>query len=205
MQMENPLRAHLNRERTVLTFRQRSLEVYGAYAAVCVGIAMIVSGGSDIFFGIPDTGMPYWHLFFGPMFLGAGVWAYLRFQYLRFDLRKRTYFHRFRHGMISQSRTGTMDEVNCLGLERYTGLLPALSKTARGTWSPPGSVPAGVGFGYVYVLRLWWKDASRYPPVVEHLHSSASYGALDSSQGDFVANAKLYAQLLSVPLFGQIN
>lgn len=205
MHMENPLSGHLNRERTVLTFRQRSLEVYTSYVAIVLGVVMIAGGLSDLILGFPRTGMPYWNLIFGPMFLGAGLWAYLLFRMIRFDLRNRTYFDRYRKGWLAQTRTGSVDEVNCLGLERYVGIIPALNKTPQGTWSAPGSVPAGVGFGYVYVLRLWWKDASRYPPVIGHLHSSATYGSLDKGQGDFVANARMYAQLLNVPLFGQIN
>lgn len=205
MQMENPLTGHLNRERTILTFRQRSLEVYASYVAMGLGLAMIAGGLGDLAFNFPKTGMPYWNLVFGPMFFGAGLWAYLMFRMIRFDLRKRTYFERYREGWRSKTRTGPIDEVNCLGLERYIGVIPALTQTPHGTWSAPGSVPPGVGFGHVYVLRLWWKDAGRYPPVIEHLHSSAPYGALDKKQGDFVANAKLFAQLLDVPLFGQIN
>lgn len=205
MRMENPLKGHLNRERTVLTFRQRSLEFYATYAAMLLGVAMTLGGFGDLLFGFPQTGMPHWNLTFGPLFFLAGLWAYLLFRFIRFDLRKRTYYMRERSGMFAQVSTGSIDEVNCLGLEKYIGIVPALTRSHLGTWSAPGSVPSGVGFGYVYVLRLWWKDSSRYPPVIEHYHSSAIYGSLDAMQGDFVANAKLYAQLMQVPLFGQIN
>jgi hypothetical protein len=67
--MENPMVGGFNRERTVLLFRQRSLEVYAAYAAVGGGGFMALWGIWRAFIGregLNDTTM--WLIVFGGFF-----------------------------------------------------------------------------------------------------------------------------------------
>src|SRR5688572_22589074 len=122
--MENPLQGFFNRERTVLVFRQRSLEAQAAVWSLVGGGLMALYGFWGLF--VSGDAMGLWFALFGTAFAAAGGWAFLLFRYLRFDLRKRTYMERSGMGFWVRWRTGGMDEINCLGLEAYHGLIPEM-------------------------------------------------------------------------------
>src|SRR5688572_28830893 len=168
MRMENPLQGSFNRERTVLVFQQRSREVYAALWALIIGSGMFFTG----LFRLLSfrTAAAWWFLIVGGAVAAAALWAYLLFRFIKFDLRKRTYVERFGSGLLVQWRRGSLDEVNCLGLESYQGFLPELRQRVAG-WTIAGP-SAAYAPGQVFVVRLWWKDKNRYPPVIEHLFAS---------------------------------
>jgi hypothetical protein len=204
--MENPLVGAFNRERTVLVFRQRSLEAQAAFWAVIGGSAMFLFGLYLRVFSVNSAA--WWFGIFGGAFAAAGLWAYLLFRYVKFDLRKRTYVERYGSGFWIRWRTGSIDEVNCLGLESYQGLLPQvqLGQTGWSVGGPQAGYSPSQYPGHVYVVRLWWKDASRYPPVVEHLFTNRASGyGPDQGMASFHALAQSYAHALKVPLYGQLS
>ena len=208
MRMENPLCGSFNRERTILTFRQRSLEVQAAYLAMAGGAAMFVIGFAKGFGFLDLLPVPaMWLLFFGSAFGGAGLWAFLTFRQLKFDIRKRLYLERSGGGLNFQNRKGTIDEVRCLELGRYQGLLPTSTKqSTQGAWGsamppqPAGYAPQGT----LLTLRLHWHDPHRPPVVVEHLVVGAAYGYQDQRAMHFIGLAQAYSQALRVPLAGSI-
>lgn len=204
--MENPLAGSFNRERTVLTFRQRSLEVQAAYLAMLGGPVMAVIGlakGFGLFLFIPTP--PTWWLTFGIAFGLAGLWAFLLFRQLRFDLRKRHYAERFGMGATVRWRQGSIDEVRCLEIGRYSGLLPNRATPSIGGWgAPPGSPGGQAPMGTLLTVKLWWHDPQRPPIVVEHLVVGQGYGVQDQRTMHFLGLAQAYAQALRVPLMGQI-
>lgn len=205
--MENPLTGSFNRERTILTFRQRSLEVQAAYAAIFGGPAMVLVGlarGFGLFPNFPTP--PIWWIAFGLAFGLAGLWAFLLFRQIRFDLRKRQYAERFGSGGAVRWRQGSVDEVRCLEIGRYSGLLPAgSSRQGGGSWgAPTGTAGGSTPMGTLLTLKLWWHDPHRPPVVVEHLVVGQAYGVNDQRTMHFLALAQAYAQALRVPLMGQI-
>ena len=209
MAMENPLQGSFNRERTVLTFHQRSLEVNAAYAAIAGGAAMAVAGLAKEFGLLPR--LPFdslWWLFFGCAFGLAGLWAYLLFRQIRFDLRRRVYAERFGSGAMVRIRRGSSDEVRCLELGRYQGLLPSGKATlGQGPWGSAMPPQPGTSFpqaGTLLTLRLWWTDPSRPPIVVEHLVVGSAYGLQDQRTMHFLGLAQAYSQALRVPLAGSL-
>lgn len=208
MGMENPLTGSYNRERTILTFHQRSLEVRAAQLAVAGGIGMVIIGLAKEFrLPVPTPLDSMWWLFFGLAFAAAGSWAFLLFRNLRFDIRKRGYVERFGSGMAVQWRRGSIDEVRCLELARYSGLFPTQIKSPASSWGMPGTPMPGAGMpapGTLLVLRLWWHDPHRAPVVVEHLVVGAAYGVQDQRTQHFIGLAQGYAQALRVPLTGQL-
>jgi hypothetical protein len=205
MAMENPLCGSFNRERTILTFRQRSLEVYGAYLAIFGGAGMILIG---VFRGfapqIPLLVPSVWWTFFGACFLLAGVWAHLLFRQLRFDLRKRVYNERTSRGLAFWVRRGSMDEIRCLEMARFQGLIPTSGQPAQpyswGGAMPQGGIPP-IPAGSVLVVRLWWHDPRHAPVVVEHLVVGMGYGPQDQRTMHFLGLAQAYAGALRVPLY----
>lgn len=206
MGMENPLHGSFNRERTILSFSQRSLEVYASYLAMAGGIVMALVGIGKAFglFGFLPL-MDMWWFFFGLMFALAGLWAYLLFRYLRFDLRKRFYVERVGSSGMVSTRKGSIDEVRCLELFRYQGLLPTQNPQARpsgwGANMPVGQAPPA---GTLLGIRLWWHDPYRAPVVIEHLVVGASFGSQDQRAMHFIGLAQAYSQSLRVPLTGSI-
>ena len=210
MAMENPLTGSFNRERTILTFHQRSLEVNASYLAVAGGIGMAVVGMAKTFGLFEFLPLdPIWWMFFGMAFGLAGLWAYLLFRQFRFDLRKRFYTERFGSGAMVRFRKGSIDEVRCLELGRYQGLLPTGKPQAtQGGWGAmPGQMPAQMGApqaGTLLTLRLWWQDPHRPPVVVEHLVVGSAYGYQDQRTMHFLGLAQAYAASLRVPLAGSL-
>ena len=206
--MENPLCGSFNRERTVLTFRQRSLEVQAANFAMLGGGAMVLLGLAKGFGFFEFSPVPaIWWMFFGFAFAAAGYWALLLFKLLKFDIRKRLYLERSGSGFSVQHRRGSIDEVRCLELGRYQGLLPTQAKPpTQGAWGsamPPQ--PAGYSAqGTLLTLRLHWHDPNRQPVVIEHLTVGAAYGYRDQRAMHFLGLAQAYAQSLRVPLVGSI-
>lgn len=202
MRMENPLTGRFNRERTLLVFRQRSIEAQAAFWSMLGGSALFVYG---VYQDWLDRGMAWWCIVFGLAFAGAGTWAYLLFRMIRFDLRKRSYVERSGSGLWIKWRQGSIDEINCLGLESYHGLLPEAQLGPVG-WhvGGPGVAQSQASYaGKVFVVRLWWKDRGRYPPVVEHLFANRASGlGLDHSAATFYTLAQSYAHALNVPLYG---
>ncbi len=205
--MENPLTGSFNRERTILSFGQRSLEVRAAQAAIVVGGVMLLIGlakGSGMPIPVPLPAI--WWTFFGIAFGLAALWAFLLFRNLKFDTRKRGYVERAGSGLMVQWRRGSIDEVRCLELGRYSGLLPTSNRPPVQGWggaaAPPGvAMPAA---GTLLVLRLWWHDPHRPPVVVEHLVAGAAYGYQDQRAQHFLGLAQGYAQALRVPLVGSL-
>ena len=208
MRMENPLCGSFNRERTILTFRQRSLEVQAAYAAMAGGMAMIVAAlakGFGYFEFLPAP--PIWWIFFGGAFGAAGLWAFLLFRQLKFDIRKRLYIERSGNGLTFQNRKGSIDEVRCLELGRYQGLLPTSAKqTTQGAWGSamPPKPAAYAPQGTLLTVRLHWHDPARPPIVIEHLVVGTAYGYQDQRAMHFLGLAQAYSQALRVPLAGSI-
>jgi len=172
------------------------------------GILMIVAAfakGLRYFDFLPAP--PIWWLFFGGAFGGAGLWAFLLFRQIKFDIRKRLYIERSGNGLTFQNRKGSIDEVRCLELGRYQGLLQTSSKqTTQGAWgSAMPSQPAGYGpQGTLLTVRLHWNDPTRPPIVVEHLVVGTAYGYQDQRAMHFLGLAQAYSQALRVPLAGSI-
>jgi hypothetical protein len=204
--MENPLFGSFNRERTMLVFRQRSLEVQAAYLAMIGGTLMVLFGLAKGFGLVPFGRVPAsWFLIFGLAFGAAGLWAFLLFRFIKFDLRKRLYVERAGSGLTFSQRKGSLDEVRCLELSRYHGLLPGAVGQRSSSWGtamPNQSVPAPVGT--LLTLRLWWHDPRRPPVVVEHLVVGTAYGYQDQRTMHFLGLAQAYAQALRIPLTGSI-
>jgi hypothetical protein len=166
-----------------------------------VGVAK--SAGLPIPLPLPDV----WWQFFGLAFAAAATWAFLLFRFLRFDLRKRGYTERLRSGMMVQIRRGSIDEVRCLEIGRYQGLLPSSNKAPSAGWG--GSVPNVPGYasptvGTLLALKLWWHDPHRPPVVVEHLVVGSAYGIQDQRTQHFLGLAQAYAYALRVPLVGSL-
>lgn len=148
-----------------------------------------------------------WLIFFGLAFGAAGLWAFLLFKLLKFDIRKRLYLERSGSGFSVQHRKGSIDEVRCLELGRYQGLMPTQNKqVTHGAWGsamPPQ--PTGYGQqGTLLTLRLHWRDARRPPVVIEHLVVGTAYGYHDQRTMHFLGLAQAYAQALRIPLIGSI-
>lgn len=204
--MENPLTGSFNRERTVLTFRQRSLEVQAANLAMIGGAGMVVYGLAAGFGVAPSIRVPpLWWLVFGIAFGLAGLWAFLLFRQIRFDLRKRQYGERFGSGAAVRWRHGSIDEVRCLEIGRYAGLLPSRPSATPGPWGAPAGTPGSqVASGTLLTLKLWWHDPQHPPLIVEHLVVGQGYGFQDQRTMHFIGLAQAYAQALRVPLVGQV-
>jgi hypothetical protein len=200
MRMENPLVGTFNRERTMLTFSQRSLEVTAAYVALFGGGGMVLFGLINFLLSGGLTGQALWLVTFGGMFAGAAAWALLLFRSIKFDLRKRAYVMRKSMGMVPEVRRGSTQEIRCLELAPFDGLLPAAIIQQQGT----GLIGGAAGLGGIYVLRLWWHDASREPIVIEHVQAMQTYGHLDMLLAGFGQKAQMYASALQVPLYSQI-
>jgi hypothetical protein len=199
--MENPLIGSFNRERTSLVFRQRSLEFFAAYAGLGVGGAMVLVGLTQRFFGFFDgIFTPGYNTFFGLLFLGASIWAMLLFRTVKFDLRKRTFVSRSRLGLLPKFESGTIQEIRCLELVPYAGLIP----TSFVQSVSPGMIAAPVQHGQLFVIRLWWHNPHRPPIVIEHVQIFQTYGAADGHLLTFAAKAQMYAQSLQVPLYSNI-
>jgi len=195
MAMENPMVGAFNRERTSLVFRQRSLEVYAAYVGLGLGALMVLMA----IVRLPRDGISgqvLWLGAFGAMFAGASAWAYSLFRSFRFDLRKRVYAMRVRTPGGIQTVTGSIQEIKCLEIAPYSGLLPGLLVQSRA----PGMVGATAGMGQVFVIRLWWNDPNRQPVVLEHLQAGMTQADAERGLAGFGAKAKQYADSMMVPV-----
>lgn len=201
MPMENPLIGVFNRERTVLVFRQRPLEIYASYVGMAIGFA---SMGAALLGGalsntlassfVASVGQPM-GLVFGFLFFGVSAWAYLMFTQLRFDLRKRTFTIRDRVGLAPRFQQGRIEEIRLLEVEPYSGLLPS---TVHGPLI--GARPA---LGETWVVRLHWNAPGRQPIVIEHLEINGAYGMRDAQLAGFGAKVRQYADALKVPVISK--
>lgn len=189
--MENPLQGSFNRERTVLTFSQRSREVLAAWIAVGGGGLMALAGFVQTLFGWRLVGMPTWFLVFGSAFALAGTWAVLLFRQIRFDLRKRTYSERMGVGMQVVWRKGTIDEIHSLQI--------FVQQQIGGRALVAGD-PAGLS------LRLWWKDPTHQPVVIEQRSSLTVLPVrFETAHGEFIQRAKHYGSVLGVPVVDSLQ
>jgi len=206
MGMENPLVGSYNRERTILTFAQRSLEVRAAQAAIVGGCGMVLIGFAKAAnLPVPLPLDPMWWTFFGAAFALAAAWAFLMFRNIRFDLRKRGYVDRSGSGLMVGWRRGSIDEVRGLEIARFAGLLPTQTRAPAAGWGTPNrALMAAPAPGTLLVLRLWWHDPQRPPVVVEHLVVGNAYGYQDQRTMHFLGLAQGYAQALRVPLSGSL-
>lgn len=198
--MENPLVGSFNRERTVLTFRQRSLEFFASLAGMALGALLLLAVPGKQFLPFLPVVFAQWNLLFGALFFLASLWAYFGFRSIRFDLRRGTYGERLRIGALPTMRTGELKEVRCLELAPYDGIFP----TALAQAAAPGMLAAPVQFGQLYVVRLWWHDPSRPPVVIEHVQAQQAYGSADAQLAGFAQRAQMYANALRVPMYSRI-
>ena len=189
--MENPLQGRFNRERTVLTFAQRSREVVAAWLAVGVGALMVLSGFGLTAVGAPSVRMPMWNLVFGSAFAFAGCWAILLFRQLRFDLRRGTYTDRMGVGGQVVWRRGTIGEVHSVQI--------FLQAQIGGRALMSGD-PAGLS------MRLWWKAPAHPPAVIEQRSSLTVLPVrFETAHGEFIQRAKHYGHLLGVPVVDSLQ
>lgn len=177
----------MNRERTMLYFRQRSLEVLACKVAAVGGGGMFLYGiGGITFPALFSPSVAIFCMTFGFLFFASAAWAWALFRELRFDLRKRTYWERYNDGGRIRIRQGPMSEIAHLEIGGYAGI------------GKPASLSSAP---LIYVVRLRWREPQRYPPVLEHLDATSNYAAADLQTGQFYARANEYARLLGVPLY----
>lgn len=190
-----------NRERTVLVFQQRSLEIVAAQIAMAVGAVMFVGGLAGAVFELPlYLVSPMWSMLFGFCFALAAAWAFALFRTIKFDLRSRQYQERFGTGGFVKWRKGSIDEFKHLELIAYQGLAPPISG-GRGVATPYGTMAAP---GTVFVIRLWSNDPYRHPMVLEHVVVGANYGRDAERAANFVTIAQAYSHALRLPLYGSL-
>lgn len=200
-QMENPLVGIFNRERTILTFRQRSLEFFAAWIGIVCGGGLFLMPWLNRITGFGFILVSFeWSVFFGALIACASIWAMLMFTMIRFDCRKRTFSMRTRIGLIPKFQSGSIDEVRHLELAPYGGLFP----TTIAQSVAPGMLAAPVQFGHLYVIRLHWQQQGRAPIVVEHVQMMQGYGVHDSGMMNFAQKAQQYSNALKVPLYSNI-
>lgn len=177
----------MNREQTMLYFRQRSMEVLACKIAAIGGAGMFLYGVGGITFpGRFNSEVSTYCMTFGFLFFASAAWAWALFRELRFDLRKRTYWERYNDGGRIRIRQGPISEIAHLEIGAYAGI---------GKPSSLSTAPL------VYAVRLRWRDPLRYPPVLEHLDATTHYAAADVQTGHFYARAQEFARLLGVPLY----
>lgn len=202
MLMENPLYGSFNRERTVLVFKQRSLEVKAAQIAVVGGIVLLAGGLASAVLGTPTYLItPLWSIMFGFLFALAGLWAFSLFRIIKFDLRSRQYHERFGSGGFARWRKGSIDEFKALELMAYQGLAPPIGAAAQPISTPHGMMAPP---GTVFVIRLWSHDPYRQPMVLEHVVVGRNYGGDAERAANFVTIAQMYSHCLKLPLYGSL-
>lgn len=192
--MENPLVGVFNRERTMLVFRQRSLEVYAAYLAGAGGSLLGFWGLLGILTGRLGSQTAAWYVFTGAMFAGAAYWAFKMFRSFTFDLRKRTYAERFGANFKPQFLSGSFQDFKCLEIAPYQSFVPTgftMTNMRGGMQAMPNQL---------LVLRLWYNDPRRPPAVLEHFTSDAAGYVHDGRAVTFGQKAITYANAIGIPL-----
>ncbi len=200
MRMENPMYGSFNRERTMLIFKQRSLEVTAAQAAMIGGAFLFAMGLFGSVFGVSLFFVDRtWCLMFGFLFAIAGAWAWSIFRMIKFDLRSRQYQERFGGGGFARWRNGSINEFKALELVAYQGFLPPTGARAVATLYGVMAAP-----GTVFIIRLWSHDPYRQPIVLEHVVVGANYGRDAERAANFVTIANAYSHALQLPLYGSL-
>ncbi len=199
MRMENPMVGAFNRERTMLVFRQRSTEVYAAYAGLLAGAVMMALALFRLVVWRSLDGATLWFGFFGFCFAAASYWAFALFRSYTFDLRKRQYEERFGAGGRPVRIKGSFQDFDHLELMQYDGLMP---NSLTVTFSQSG--PTMARMNKLYVIRLCYRDPRRPAAVLEHIWSNAPGGVVDGNVVSFTQKAVQYADAIKLPLHSSI-